>query len=335
MKSSVLTASRQSYPQLVKAIKNEIASGRQIIQQTQAQMYWKVGKYISGYILQGKDRAQYGVHLYERLAKDLDVSVDVLQRAVRFSKEFPISAARQKLTWTHYRSLLTLPNPADRRALIQKALNRNLTSRELQKEITVRKPFAIDPNAPIPQLKSERGELYTYAIIEPPSLQPVEGYKFVDCGFDVWRQIPTQSLTKFDNGTIVESVKTDETYKIKSTDRAVKDLYTFKVTVERIIDADTLVAHIDLGFNTWTKQKLRLRGIDCAEILTAAGQRAKRFIESKIKPNDFVIIKTHKDDKYGRYLVDVWYFSRHTKDDILNTVFLNQELLNERLAVKF
>src|SRR3989344_265447 len=291
VKSSVLTASRQSYPQLVKAIKNEIASGRQIIQQTRAQMYWKVGKYISGYILQGKDRAQYGVHLYERLAKDLDVSVDVLQRAVRFSKEFPISAARQKLTWTHYRSLLTLPNPADRRALIQKALNRNLTSRELQKEITVRKPFAIDTNAPIPQLKSERGELYTYAIIEPPSLQPVEGYKFVDCGFDVWRQIPTQSLTKFDNGTIVESVKTDETYKIKSTDRA--------------------------------------------EILTAAGQRAKRFIESKIKPNDFVIIKTHKDDKYGRYLVDVWYFSRHTKDDILNTVFLNQELLNERLAVKF
>ena len=78
-------------------------------------------------------------------------------------------------------------------------------------------------------------------------------------------------------------------------------------------------------------------GIICPELSTKEGQSVKRFIESRIKPNDFVIIKTHRDDKYGRYLVDICYAPAGEKWSVdrvaAEGVYLNQELLDNRLAV--
>ena len=63
---------------------------------------------------------------------------------------------------------------------------------------------------------------------------------------------------------------------------------------------------IDLGFDFWVRQKLRLRGIDAPELDTKAGQAAKRFVEDKLVSVPFTIITTTKPDKYDRYLSDVW-----------------------------
>ena len=52
--------------------------------------------------------------------------------------------------------------------------------------------------------------------------------------------------------------------------------------------------------------KLRLRGLDCPEISTAAGRAAKRFVDGLIKAGDEVIVSTTKPDKYDRYLADVF-----------------------------
>ena len=87
------------------------------------------------------------------------------------------------------------------------------------------------------------------------------------------------------------------------------------------------------------RQKLRLRGIDCPELSTAEGQRAKRFVQERLKGLDFIIIKTYKDrvDKYDRYLVDLFY-SRDEKDPqkiLKEGIFLNQELLDKGLARHF
>ena len=210
-----------------------------------------------------------------------------------------------------------------------------MNSRELEREVKRRKLLNIPADGPIPQLKFERGQLFTYQVIEPVSLQPAEGYKFIDCGFNIWRQMPPAQLAKFKDGDIVESIQTEDGYRIKSSDRVIKDGYTFKATIERIIDGDTIWVQVDCGLNTWKRQDLRLRGIDCPELSTKEGQAVKRFIESRIKPNSFVIIKTHKDDKYGRYLVDVFYLPG--EKDIYKVaaggIYLNQELLDNRLAV--
>ena len=53
-----------------------------------------------------------------------------------FYIQFPIWAAvRPELTWTHYRTLLSIKNPNERNYYINTIILNNLSSRELQKEI--------------------------------------------------------------------------------------------------------------------------------------------------------------------------------------------------------
>lgn len=51
-------------------------------------------------------------------------------------------------------------------------------------------------------------------------------------------------------------------------------MWTYRATLIRVIDADTYVLDIDLGFCVHTRQHIRLLGLDCPEIGTAAGQEA-------------------------------------------------------------
>lgn len=91
-----------------------------------------------------------------------------------------------------------------------------------------------------------------------------------------------------------------------------------------VIDGDILWLDIDCGFGVWTKQKVRLRGIDTPELETAAGVQAR----------DFVGVTTTKPDKYDRYLADVFYLPG--EDDparvLADGTFLNWALYKAGLA---
>ena len=83
--------------------------------------------------------------------------------------------------------------------------------------------------------------------------------------------------------------------------------YTYKCTLDRVIDGDTIDVHIDLGFNVWlNKQRVRLAGIDTPESRTrnldekALGLAAKaRLIQ--LCTGTLTII-SHGRGKYGRIL---------------------------------
>jgi endonuclease YncB( thermonuclease family) len=96
---------------------------------------------------------------------------------------------------------------------------------------------------------------------------------------------------------------------------------------------------IDLGFDLFIQQKLRLRGIDCPEIDTEEGVKAKKFVQARLNSCDFIVIKTYKDtfDKYDRYLADIFYL-KDTEDaqQVAQAGnYLNQELLDDKLAVPY
>jgi endonuclease YncB( thermonuclease family) len=87
-------------------------------------------------------------------------------------------------------------------------------------------------------------------------------------------------------------------------------LYTYKVhQVLRVIDGDTMVVSIDLGFNLTLAQTIRIKGIDAPEARTinleekARGLSSKAFAESWLQGKS-LLIRTYKDDKYGRMLGD-------------------------------
>lgn len=106
--------------------------------------------------------------------------------------------------------------------------------------------------------------------------------------------------------------------------------YVYQAEIVRVIDGDTVDAVVDLGFDIKYNVRLRLRGIDTMEIRDhdpekrahglKARQRMIELVEGKI-----VVIESHKTDKYGRYLADIY----------LNETNINQQLITEGLAVPY
>ena len=84
-------------------------------------------------------------------------------------------------------------------------------------------------------------------------------------------------------------------------------------------------------------QKLRLRGIDTPELSRRAGGRAKQFVCERMYAVDFVVISTARAGKFGRYIADVFYLPGEPDPQVVlrKGVFLNRELLKERLATRY
>lgn len=92
--------------------------------------------------------------------------------------------------------------------------------------------------------------------------------------------------------------------------------YVYAATTEEVIDGDTIDFKIDLGFSTTRKTRIRLKGIDTAEIYGTKegspeherGEEQARFVRDWLGEKDRIILKTFKDKtgKYGRYLAEVY-----------------------------
>ena len=116
-------------------------------------------------------------------------------------------------------------------------------------------------------------------------------------------------------------------------------MYTYKATVVRVVDGDTLYVDVDLGFYLRQVMNLRLKGINTPEIRgpeRPEGLKAKEFVEQALAQCPAVVVKTDKIGKYGRYIADVWYLPG--SDDpaaiLSQGRLLNQELLERGLAEK-
>jgi micrococcal nuclease len=85
-------------------------------------------------------------------------------------------------------------------------------------------------------------------------------------------------------------------------------IYIYKAELIRVVDGDTVDLIIDLGFDTSRKERFRLYGIDAPEINTAAGKKAKAWLEDALMPLEAIYVQTiqlstkAKRDKYGRFL---------------------------------
>ena len=109
------------------------------------------------------------------------------------------------------------------------------------------------------------------------------------------------------------------------------ELFTYVATVRQVIDGDTLVVTLLFAPGWRHELKLRLRGLDCPEISTAAGRAAKKFVDGLLKAGDEAIVSTRRPDKYDRYLADVFVGEPGAE----NEVFLNNALLAGGYAVRY
>ena len=112
-------------------------------------------------------------------------------------------------------------------------------------------------------------------------------------------------------------------------------MYEYKATVKRIIDGDSLVLDIDLGFYMFMNEtKIRLYGLDTPEmnsedpLLRLQAIMATRYLYDNLQVGEKVTIKTvlDKREKYGRLLATI------ITNDGLN---INEGLIQNKLAVSY
>ena len=86
-------------------------------------------------------------------------------------------------------------------------------------------------------------------------------------------------------------------------------MYTYKAQVGRVIDGDTVVLEIDLGFNIFHVMSCRLLGVNAPELNAKDEEtkfyavKSKEFLMSLLPVGKIVTIESKKLDKYGRALV--------------------------------
>ena len=117
-----------------------------------------------------------------------------------------------------------------------------------------------------------------------------------------------------------------------------KSCYNFRVTeIARVLDGDTIDVIIDLGFDLYKKERVRVAGVDTPEKRTkddeekALGYDATHWLEEKldgaIKGEDDLIIRTELVGgvgKYGRLLG--WLYIGDAE------VSLNEQMIEEGYA---
>lgn len=89
-------------------------------------------------------------------------------------------------------------------------------------------------------------------------------------------------------------------------------MYTYKATVNRVIDGDTVNLTIDLGFRLTYTANCRLEGINAPELNTEDGQKSKMMLDLALPKKSQVTISSTGLDKYGRPIVIIWHFD-HTQ----------------------
>lgn len=104
--------------------------------------YWQIGKTIVENEMGGEARAQYGKAILKNLALQLSMEFGKgfdernLNNMRAFYKAFPIwNALRTELSWTHYRLLSRIDTEQKRTYYLTEAIQKNLNSRQLQREI--------------------------------------------------------------------------------------------------------------------------------------------------------------------------------------------------------
>lgn len=101
-------------------------------------------------------------------------------------------------------------------------------------------------------------------------------------------------------------------------------MYQYKAIVNRVVDGDTILCSVDLGFNIFVKEKFRFAKINAPETSTPEGKEVKSIVAEMLTDKE-ITLNVLKQDKYGRWLALI----------ILGGQEINQWLLDNGHAVSY
>jgi endonuclease YncB( thermonuclease family) len=299
---------------------SDISRLYQDAKKAQVRFAWETGRRIVEVEQDGEVKAKYGSGLLQNLSDELSkrlgpgFSIRTLRDMRRFYLVNKIRQPAAELGWSNQVALMRVKDPKRRKSLEALVVREGLVKdkvRELVRKETAKTSDDPGMSEVLPPLKRPIDlKLHTYK----------KSGVDIDCGFFIY-----YPATK------------DDLAGITITD---KPSYTYAATVERVVDGDTLRVVIEVGFGIRLREKLRLAHVNCPELGTPAGESAKRFVMKALPAGSNIVIKSQKDDKYGRFVADVFYLpatgERGGFDEIIASgTYLNQELLDKGLAVRY
>ncbi|MBF0478873.1 MAG: hypothetical protein HQL26_05265 [Candidatus Omnitrophica bacterium] len=289
-------------------------------------MYWQIGRCMYQYV--DTDKTRYGKLFAKRLAQDVGVDRTDLIRSLQFFREYHVKDARSKLTWTHYRVLMTVKDLQIRRELEQRALRETWSSRQLMahsaqyKKPAHKKTTEQQNQTESPEFKI--GWLYTYRIIrDHNSLSKF----WIDLGFNLRLRVPeTEHVhendivsANWENGRILlqEMLGLEE-----------KLLFTYGATIEKLGQDGSLSLEIDCGFGILFRHKIWLKGLQTIFVDPAKNKRAVTFLERKLAPGQKIVIKMFWEEGQ-RPAANIFYHQEEKKFSAIakNGICLNTEML--------
>ena len=116
------------------------------VNNTMTLAYWLIGRRLVVEEQKGGRRAAYGEHLLERISRELTAEFGrgfaepQLRNCRLFYQAYPTESAiryalRIKLSWTHHRAIMRVGDPKAREYYLREASERNLSARDIEREI--------------------------------------------------------------------------------------------------------------------------------------------------------------------------------------------------------
>lgn len=80
---------------------------------------------------------------------------------------------------------------------------------------------------------------------------------------------------------------------------------SYPCVIVNVIDGDTIDVEVDHGFNVYTRQRIRLAGVDCPELGTPEGRAAKAAVLNWCEHPMATLVSHAQKDRYGRRIADL------------------------------
>ncbi|WP_061231169.1 DUF1016 N-terminal domain-containing protein [Leptospira weilii] len=247
-----------------------------------------------------------------------------LYYALKFYQSYRNKKLDYRLGWGHYRILASVSNLTQRKKLEKEAAENNWS-----REILERKARESGYYGGMRRILWKRpdGDIFHYKIVN----KDVQSEKtlWIDFGFHFYKKVDGKGFSE--NDIVALNVEKKNWKYEKQNPDSKSLLYHYLGNLERVIDGDTLLVQMELGFGAVLRERIRLLGVNAPELGSPEGEEIFASLKKKLKPGSSLLIRTHFVDKYGRYLGDVLYLREKNADfKKLKTegIHLNEELAN-------
>jgi endonuclease YncB( thermonuclease family) len=342
----------KNYQELVQELsalyESTLLMGVEAQRQHRVRTYWKMGRRMADAALGEKGRAQYGENVMERISADLTSRYGKGFRARNayymrdFARAFSEETILPELNWNHYKALMSIPDAALREKMTALLEASPMPAKQFQS--LVRDALAGEKNS-----TGTGFDLKTLFVPRKgrPGIYRVRqddfGRRrfFLDLGFNVvvpvtLRMMPpdvadgdmvcVKEPPAFPDTAGTESTGASMTgVKFQQVSCGAGERYCYNGTLLRVVDGDTVIARVSLGFGVWVNERFRLRGVAAPELPTSRGEEAMTFARNLMPAGTAVKILTYHRDRYGRWVADVFGGARRER-------LLNLEMVESGVA---